>query len=898
MRRRPLLSFTVCWVTGSAAACLYSGGSLLLAGGGLLLLLAAVALINRVGIKFTVVLAIALLLSAAYWEWNEVHNVSRLPGVLKLQVGETADIAVRAEGILISPVNRDGDRADFTVELNRIARSGSAGEVEGEHSAGGRAQDSLSAGRRDDSAVPETGERIMVQVKLEVESEIAIAEGWQRGDVVKLEGVLEQPQGARNFGGFDYSAYLTTKRIHWLLKVPGAENVEAVSPAGWNLLSILRWNDSARAALGSELDHLFQKLHAGYMKGLIIGMQDDLDPETFRQFSQLGLTHILAISGMHVAVYVGALLFLLRRCRLTRETALTVTFMLVPVYVLLSGAGPSVIRAGIMSMIALAAARFHLLKDGLNILCAAALVMLIWDPYLLVNVSFQLSFLVTAGLMIYMPMADVLLRGLPRWLRSSLSVTLVAQFISFPLTIYYFNQFSLWSVVANLVLVPYITFLVLPLGTLALALGRVWGDGALLLANLTEELNKLSFALVEWINNHLGGVMIWRSTSLLWIGLYYVLLFALLFLGRLRIQARDESRQTMGDETVPLGDQVRPDMNGRISMRDLSSMYTGWRSAALRWNSIVLLVLGVGFGLILYEGYQSERLPGAGSISYLDIGQGDSMLITTPGGAHILVDGGGTVSFGKKEEWRTRRSPFEVGAKVLVPLLKKRGIHRLDAVILTHADQDHAGGLQAVLENIPVSSLLFNGSLAEQENYKKLMMTAMSTGVRLYAVHQGMELAPDKDTRLFFLWPEPPEGGQSEWTETENQNHASVVFRLEMSQRNFLFTGDMDLAAEEAIVAQGNALGLTNGSEIDVLKAAHHGSKTSTGDAWLQFWRPQATVISAGVNNRYGHPAPVVMERLEDSGTAVYRTDRQGEIQVSVPEEGVRVRHRLAQADL
>ncbi|WP_083205037.1 ComEC/Rec2 family competence protein [Bacillus sp. FJAT-27264] len=892
MKARPLLSFTVCWVIGSTAACLYSGSRLLLVGAGLLLLLAALVCTGRLSLKYVAVLAAALVLSGGYWEWNEVHHVSRLPDALQLQPMETREIEVLAEGFITSPVDRDGDRADFTMKVSGITRNGELGGQEG--GSPGTGPDHTGSQRSEKSGGAGSGEQLAVQVKLQAESEIEIVAAWKRGDRVKLTGVLEQPQEARNFGGFDYRAYLQTRDIYWLLKVTGAETVETAPPASWSLSTVLRWNDGVRASLGAELDRLFEKLHSGYMKGLIIGMQDDLDPDTFRQFSQLGLTHILAISGMHVAVYVGAILFLLKRCRLTRETTLTVTFMLVPVYVLLSGAGPSVIRAGLMSMIALAAARAGILKDGLNILCASALVMLIWNPYMLVNVSFQLSFLVTAGLMIYVPLADVLLRRLPSWLRSAVSVTVVAQFISFPLTIYYFNQFSLMSFIANLVLVPFITFVILPLGTVALLLGRLWGDAASLLATVTELLNNITFGLVEWINGFPGGVMIWRSPSLLWICIYYAFLFGLLYFAKLRIETRDRARQYTEDETRPLEESMGferfRDVGG---IRELSTMYTGWRSPALRWSGILLFSMFAGFSLLLYQGYRPDQLPGGGSISYLDIGQGDSTLITTPGGSHILVDGGGTVSFGKKEEWRIRRNPFEVGAKVLVPLLKKRGIHRLDAIILTHADQDHAGGLQAVLENIPVSSFLFNGTMAEQEPYKKLMGTALEAGVRLYAVHQGMELAPDDATRLFFLWPQPLKEEEGHLPEPDNQNHASVVFRLNMNERNFLFTGDMDMAAEEEIVAQGGALGFHAGPQIDVLKAAHHGSKTSTGEEWLQFWRPAATVISAGVNNMYGHPAPVVMERLVDNGTTLYRTDRQGEIQMKVTRDEIKVRHKL-----
>ncbi|WP_342547250.1 ComEC/Rec2 family competence protein [Paenibacillus sp. FSL P2-0089] len=908
MNRRPLLSFTVCWVAGSAAGCLFSGRSLLFCLAGLLLLPVVWAVSGGIRWRTAGVLVTALIVAALYWEYSEVRNVSLLPKVLGQPVSELNEAYITAAGVIASPVERDGDRVDFVVKLSGIrlhqgelaAAAGTEGEVQAEVNPG----DTAKTGAERALERSAEGERVTVQIKLQEESEIAEAALWQRGDRVVIEGELIQPQIARNFGGFDYRAYLLTQKIHWLLKGTGTASVTVNPQVSWEPSTILRWNDKARSALGAEMSRLFQEPHAGYMKGLVIGIQKELDPETFRQFSQLGLTHILAISGMHVAVYVGVILVLLRRCRLTRETALTVTLLLVPVYVLLSGAGPSVIRAGIMSMIALQAARLGMLKDGLNILAASALMMLVWNPYLLLSVSFQLSFLVTAGLMVYTPLAAPLFRRLPGWLGSSLSVTIIAQLVSFPLTIYYFNQFSLLSVAANLLLVSFITFLVLPLGTLALLLGRIWNTAALLLAQLAEILNNITFAAVEWVNGFTAGVLIWASPSFLWICLYYGLLYGLL----LALKRRTEARlvpQFMDDETRPLAELDLPgNPINTTNQPDLLSTAKSGRAAlafqaypptgATRWSNPAAILCAVGLTILLYKGYNAEAIrDGSGSISFLDIGQGDSSLITTPGGTHILVDGGGTVSFGNREEWRIRRSPFEVGAKTLLPLLKQRGIHRLDAVILTHGDQDHAGGLQAVLEGMPVSALLFNGTLADTEPYTKLMTTALDAGVRLYPVQQGMSLAPDEATRLNFLWPEPREAGQILPEEVEDQNHESVVFRLEMNGRSFLFTGDMDQAAEEAILHSANQSGIRQGRPIDALKVAHHGSKTATSADWLAFWKPGAAVISAGVNNLYGHPHGVVLDRLADANTEIYRTDQQGEIQLRVGKGGINVRHKL-----
>ncbi|WP_342421350.1 ComEC/Rec2 family competence protein [Paenibacillus sp. FSL E2-0178] len=949
MNRRPLLSFTICWIAGSAAGCMFSGRSLLFYLAGLLLLPAIWAVSGGIRWRTAAVFGLAIAAAVLYWEWSEARNVSLLPEQLGRSANELNEANVTAAGVIASPVERDGDRVDFTVKLSRIGLE-RQGSQETETSANvetgakvatkekvavvvaaGAAADAATLGSAEADSETEAeaetgvgadaitgaeeeakGELVAVQIKLQEESEIAVAALWQRGDRVVIEGELAQPQIARNFGGFDYRAYLLTKKIHWLLKGSGTASVKIAPPASWQLSGILRWNDRMRATLGAEMERLFEEPHAGYMKGLVIGIQEDLDPETFKQFSQLGLTHILAISGMHVAVYVGVILFLLRRCRFTRETALTVTLLLVPAYVLLSGAGPSVVRAGIMSMIALLAARFAILKDGMNILAAAALMMLVWNPYLLLSVSFQLSFLVTAGLMVYTPLAAPLFRCLPNWLGSALSVTIIAQLVSFPLTIYYFNQFSLLSFAANLLLVPFITFLVLPLGTLALLLGRFWNTTALLTVQLAELLNNATFAAVEWVNGFTAGVLIWASPSLLWICLYYYLLYGVLYALKRRTEIT-LAPQYMEDETRPLAELELPgNSRGKAgntsSNKAVPAAAANSRRAALalqafphsdvtRWSSLAAMLCAASLALLLYRGYNAEDLNGTGAISYLDVGQGDSILITTPGGAHILVDGGGTVSFGKKEAWRIRRSPFEVGAKTLLPLLKQRGIHRLDAVILTHGDQDHAGGLQAVLEGMPVSALLFNGTLADTEPYTKLMTTALAAGVRLYPVQQGMVLTPDEAAQLHFLWPEPPADGQTLLNEVEDQNHESVVFRLEMNGRSFLFTGDMDQAAEEAILQSAQQAGIQAGKPIDILKVAHHGSKTATSADWLTFWHPAAAVISAGVNNLYGHPNGDVLARLEDANTEVYRTDQHGEVQLRVGKKAIIMRHKLNMKD-
>mgnify|MGYP003870878005 CR=1 FL=1 len=874
MRRRPLLSFTLCWVAGSSGAYWLSGSSLLLAWAGWLLLLVAWGIWGRSSWKYIAILGFGFVVAGTYWEWNEGRNVTALPESLVLESAAHDGIPVQAEGTIVSTVERDGDRVDFTIRIQSLALTP---PIEQEPKNGSEAR----------------GEKILVQVKLQAESEIVVAAQWQRGDKVALNGLLEQPSVARNFDGFDYRKYLLNKEVHWILKATGTHQVRTSTPTSWSLSTLFRWNDGVRKAMGAEMDRLFEKRNSGYMKGLVIGMQEDLDQDTFMQFSQLGLTHILVISGMQVAIYVGAVLFILLRLRLTRETAQTVALLMVPLYVLMSGAGPSVIRAGIMVMIALLTARAGVLKDGMNILSASALLMLVWNPYDLLSVSFQLSFLVTAGLMIYVPLATPLLAGLPRWIGSALSVTLVAQFVSFPLTIYYFNQFSLLSIAANFILVPLITFIVLPLGVATLLLGRIWGDATHILVSATEGLNNLTFTVVEWMNGWTAGVTLWRSPSFIWIAAYYLVLYLILFACKKRLEIRARPLY-MDDETIPL-EGLHPVLlaNGMGSKASRADGLLPLGPISYLWSPASITLLVLCFGVLLYIGYQPKNPSGVGTISYFDVGQGDSMIITTPGGSTLLVDGGGTVNFGLKEEWRIRRSPFEVGAKVLLPLLKKRGIHRLDAVILTHGDQDHAGGLQAVLEGMPVSALLFNGTIADTAPYTQLMQTALDRKVQLYSVHEGMTISPDKDTELSFLWPELPTEAQGNLRVLEDQNHDSVVFRLSMNGCSFLFTGDMDKEAEAMIMERDQKTVGSSPPHVDVLKAAHHGSKTSNSGSWLKYWSPSAVVISAGVNNLYGHPSGEVLERLTSDQIQILRTDQQGEVQMQVQNGRIQMRHKL-----
>ncbi|WP_282941423.1 DNA internalization-related competence protein ComEC/Rec2 [Paenibacillus sp. RC67] len=810
-----------------------------------------------------VCMLLVVFIAAGYYEDYDRRNQSAITA------DSTEAASFHVEGIIVNQVEVDGDKAAFIVQSDDYE-----------------------------------GERIIVSVRLLSKQEQLEAMTWQRGDRMNLQGVLQLPGESRNFGGFDYRHYLRFQHIHWQLTVKGASSINNTPPESWAWGHVFRWNDQFRSMLGDGVDRLFPKEQAGFMKGMLIGLTDDIDPQQFQQFSQLGLTHIIAISGLNVAVFLACLLWIMRRLGFTRETYLITAMIMMPIYIAVTGASPSIIRAGLMAMIGLYAAYRHTLKDGLHTVLIVGCVMLLWEPYYLLDVSFQLSFLVTIGLILGVPYANRLMPIRSRSWRDALSITIVAQCISFPVSIYYFNQFSLLSLAANFALVPVFSMFTMPAGTAALLISFAFKPVGQALAWLVAKVNEWIFMLVSAVSKWHLFQTIWPTPGLVWIIGYYAA-WSLLIWGLLNRKRGDtalQANEIPGPMLTGLSSKSKP--AGPLGPKVRSTFKVSLFPAA----SLCLIIL-------LLFAYQPARWSQEGQVNFMDVGQGDSIFIRSPlSRSVILVDGGGTVTFRKQgEEWKQRSDPYEVGRKLLVPLLKQRGIQHIDYLIVTHQDADHIGGLQAVLEQIPVKQLIFNGTAKPTSGAEELFQTALYYGVKLVKVYAGDVLQIDKDTRLRFLFPLPTKQGETGIRLEKEQNAESVVFLMEMQDTRWLFTGDMEQASEAAVLRMihgsstadaspgaaviGQQQLLLPSGQIDVLKIAHHGSKTSTTAAWLDEWQPKYAVISVGQNNVYGHPHPTVMSRLEERNVHILRTDNQGEIQMTIRDGVIRMRARVAEAD-
>ncbi|QHW30478.1 DUF4131 domain-containing protein [Paenibacillus rhizovicinus] len=956
MSQRPLVWFTVCWVLGSSAAASLPSLGIAAAGAALLALLASQVLLRRCSWTLAAACMAAFGLAAGQRTWTDARNVTALPepyaAALAASPADGAAYEAKLAGKIVSPPEIDGDRVQFRVAGSSIAVSGEGAPV----------------------PVKLGGERLLVQVKLAKEEELQAAAAWKRGQQVIVTGALTVPASGTNFGGFDYRAYLRGQRIHWLLGADGAAAVHASAGPRWSVASLLQRMDAVRAALGRRMDALYPGVQAGYMKGLVLGISDDLDPAMFRQFSQLGLTHILAISGLHVAVFLYALGGLLRMLRMTRERMLLVMIAAVPLYVLLAGASPSVVRSGIMAMLGLAAARLHKLKDGLHLLAAAALLMLLWEPYMLGNVGFQLSFLVTAGLIMGTSSFRKLLPRGGKWWTTSmydlLSVTVVAQAVSLPLTIYYFNGLHVLSIAANLVLVPFISFVVMPLGGASLLLEGLWHPAGVLVAQMTVLGNELTFGFIMKLSSWKSFRLIWATPPLWWVAAFYGALGVVFYtLGKLQA-AKEDSAAAEGEtsrEVSSIADEpTQPLQLPRANQSRVEPRNAGkdaetavWSApfielptvspAAQRKHHFALAGAVSALAALLVGAYYPDAFDRNAYVDFLDVGQGDSIYIRTAGGKHMLIDGGGAVSFGNYEAWRQRKDPFEVGRKVVVPLLQQRGVHQIDLLVLSHLDSDHIKGLLAVMDAIPVRAILWNGTVKASEDAVSLLRSAVDADIPMYRAASGLNWRIDSGASIQVIGSPPslldaesfrsvvdakapssaseelassppttgvPDAAIPAVPDVEDQNGESTALLINLYGRQFLFTGDADAEEERSLLTQLHAgeerspeqssSSKTPAAEtpktpttpktpattkkqqpIDVMKISHHGSKSSSTDEWLAFWQPSEAVISVGRNNMYGHPHPDVLERLRQAGIEAARTDLDGEVQFRINPGGV-----------
>ncbi len=670
--------------------------------------------------------------------------------------------------------------------------------------------------------------------ELEVEGLVLIkAEPYPQrhyGDRVQVEGLLETPPVLEEFS---YKEYLARQDIYSLIQRGQvtllAEN--QADPLRYYLFTFKRYAQSTIARILPEPQ-------AALLTGILLGIETGIPTDLIDDFSATGTTHIIAISGFNMTIISTIFAGLAQRV-FDKRRAVWVAMAGVAVYTVFVGASAAVVRAAVMGIFYLWACYLGRATYAPASIAIAAFGMTLWDPDVLWDVGFLLSFAATIGLVLY---TEPLERGFGRALtrvtsaeraqkivgliNEALIVTLAAQITTTPLLLAYFERLSFVTFLTNFLILPVQSWVMIVggvatlLGLIVFPLGKVVGWVAWVFLTYTIEVVRLTarvpFASVEV---QMAGWMVFA---------YYA------FLGSLTwwmAQPRERQRE--------LWDTVKK---------------PGFFLKTWFLRTMEAKVLVVASAVLVVLAFFAWRMVPDGRlhVTLLDVGQGDAIFIQTPSGKQVLVDGGPSETVLLSQ--LGRQMPF--------------WDRTLDVVVLTHPDADHITGLVPVLERYQVGTVIFREMERATDVYEYWLQLLQSEGATVYQGEAGLRITLDEGLDMIVLHP----GVKLVDGTDADVNNNSVLVRLAYGEVSVLLTGDIEAVVEHQLVTEGVPLAST------VLKAAHHGSCSSTTQEFLEAVAPEMVVISVGADNDFGHPCADVMERLD--GLPVYRTDEQGVVEV------------------
>ena len=687
-----------------------------------------------------------------------------------------------------------------------------------------------------DNAVSVSGQkfnesRIMVYVRPD-QAEIKI------GNKVKISGEASVFETARNPGNFDQKAYYGRWGIQVLV---WAESVEIISPETDQVQHFLC---ELRSGWQKVLTEHLGEYYGGTMSAVLLGDKSGLDAEMKKLYQKNGIGHLLAISGLHMSFIGMGVYSLLRRSGLGFIPAGVAGSVILMLYTIMIGAGVSSLRALIMFLVKVGADMTGRDYDLATSLALAAAVLTWQQPLYITDAGFLLSFGAILGLILLSPVfaelfgtASSNLPAAGRWLASGLVSSLSVNILLLGPVLYFYFEIPPYSVFLNLLVIP-----VMPV---AMGAGIIGSALAPVSAVVGGAVLKLSGAVL-WLYDQLcfaagmlpGSRLVTGKPWAGWLVVYYVVLGCLCSL----FYYLHHKREAEGAEESH-GDR-----------------YT----VMLRLPGCGIVLCAVLMAVMCRMGYQDA----AGiQASVLDVGQGDSIHIRGREGNYLIDGGSSDVS--------------SAGIYRIEPYLLANAVDTLDYVFVTHGDEDHVNGIKQLLEGqklgIRIRRLVLPPEEFHDEKLKGLARTAWENGTKVLVMHAGDEIAEaasrekkDTETDTLVLTCLGPEEGQG----LKPGNEASLVLALSYGEFHMLLTGDVEGRGEQMLC------GNERPGQYNVLKAAHHGSRNSGTEEFLQVIRPSVALISAGVDNRYGHPHAETLERLDRAGCRIYSTRENGMLTV------------------
>ena len=672
------------------------------------------------------------------------------------------------------------------------------------------------------------------------------------GDWIMCEGDLEALPTPTNPGEFNSEVYYQSRGI----------SCQFFANSGWlearERFSLERISCKVKQRMDAVYAEILGENHAALLDAMLLGDKSSLSEEQKKRYEDNGVAHLLSVSGLHVSILAGSWFRFLRKRRIGYASACAGGLFLLVFYGCMTGFGNSIIRAVIMYAVYLGAEYFGARYDLVSSMSLAGILMLLDSPWRLLEGGCQMSFAAIFSIGCVLPRIKELVKKrkgekdgriyfLPRFRRKlsdAFLSSLVISAVTLPIVLRVFFTFSPYSVLINLLVIP----CMMPMMVSAIVAGIVGAAGS---------------AVEEMIVLEVVPAIVSVITETLILPAEAVLIFFDYFL--------EHMRKLPGSVWMP----------GCPSLLEMAVLYLFesfifyiWYRRLWRLGLRTTMLFGIWFFLAQTDG----RL----RITMLDVGQGDSILIQMPGGETVLMDGGST-------------SRSHVGQYVITTALQYYGIVKLDYVIATHMDEDHISGIEELFETgYPVEYLLLperkkagkpaaegkgqeiesqvNGKEQVEEDMEIFAYKAKNVGTKVEYFQRGDRIQFPENAILRCLHPYAG-------FESEDKNAASLVFHLEYGEFDVLFTGDLESSGEKELCRFfGEESKYDEKTVWEILKVAHHGSKYSTGPAFLDWVSPKAALISAAKYNRYGHPHKETLKRLEDHGADIIMTAESGAI--------------------
>lgn len=616
------------------------------------------------------------------------------------------------------------------------------------------------------------------------------------GDRIKFRAKLQLARENTNPKLFNYSLHLLTDKIYTTTTIREGDiySIDRNPTIKYSLRSAFM--DKIQGTFTSYLSSRSAKL----MTSIFIGQSSYLLEEDVEVYRNMGLAHILAVSGLHIGIISAFIYFFLSNLGIRRKLNTVITLATIWFYAFLIGFPPSILRANIMFTILYYSQLIHEPYDSINSISFAIFILLLINPYYLFNIGFQLSFMATLSILLFGPRIREAFYPYKNKLVSTLSAILAVQLGTLPVQAYYFNHINPYGIIANLLIIPLLSLgLVLAFLLLFFSLLPFTTFVSFILSLVLEVILQWEQALLQLLQT-LGpeGVKIF-SPELISIIIYYLML-----LGLFRIISIKKLNRTM------------------IKVLCLS---------------LILAILVNGY--LIFTDRSVE-------VHFIDVGQGDAILIRTKG-ADYLMDTGGS-SFGD----------FNIPERITLAYLEKLGVRSLKALFITHFDQDHSQGLDLLVDRLKIE-YLFTSYLPED--------LKIPPDIEVIPLKEGDRLQLDREVELEILWP-----GQAI---SFKDNNRSLVAILKAEGVGILLTGDIEGEVEHILKDR-----ITG--PIDIIKVPHHGSKSSSTEEFLEAVGAREAIISVGRNNIYGHPHPEVLNRYEVRNINIYRTDEMGLVRIII----------------